>query len=264
MYNYIVTIILFRKGYLIMTKKLLISVAAATILATGFTGCTGTGPDAPKHKAQDISKIQPIKIEIPIPGIEDVNEKLKYLGMAYKLSAIAYNATFASEDINALMAKNAEKIEKLAEKIAEKPETEQEKELMALANKLKETPEFKKAKKELAQKYAKAQEELKKMGIDALKQFILSKLNKDAVMGNDKVAQMDMMAKLNIGKELLKIPAVLEQIANTTKNLADITVKGATETYKAGEDASMFIQNELTNAMAEDLSEAESVDQANG
>ena len=127
-----------------MTKKMFISVAAAAVLVTNFTGCAGGSPDTPiEHKVQDVSKVKTIKINIPINGIDDVNEKLKYLSQTYKLSIIAYNAVFASDNINQLVKNNAENIATLEEKLKGKSEQEVESLLVKGSNKLKNSAEYK-------------------------------------------------------------------------------------------------------------------------
>lgn len=246
-----------------MTKKILVSVAAVAVLSVSFTGCLGGSgsPEAPKHAQQDVSKVEVIKLNIPIAGIDDVNEKLKYLSQAYKVSMIASNAVFASEDLNILIKNNAGKIEKLSAEIADESEEVQEKKLIAFLDEFEAKPEYKSALDNLKIKYAKAQEDVKKLGLDALKDFIAKKLDSKKIMADPKISSMGFMDKAKIGNEISKLPKIIKQITVTTTNMAEITKKGATETYKSGEDLSVYITNSLQNSLRNDLSESESVDQ---
>jgi hypothetical protein len=244
-----------------MTKKILISVATVTMLSVGFTGCMGSGgPDAPKHAQQDVSKAQAIQINIPIEGIKEVNEKLKYLSQAYKLSMIASNATFASEEINELIRQNAGKIRNLKKELANVSQNEQKQKLKLFKKELEATPEFKAAQEDFDRKYAKAKKELKHLGVDALKDYIVKKLDSKGIMANSKIASMGYMDKMKIGKEIAKLSDVLKQITGTIQNMANITEKGADVTYKSGEDLNMYLKNALQNSLRENLTETEAVD----
>jgi hypothetical protein len=237
-----------------MSKKLILSTALITILSTSFTGCATNGLGTPKvHKMKDVSKVQIFQLKIAVEGIHDLNKKLKYLSHAHKLSILLHNTVFANEDIEKLMTSNAKKIEELEKSLKNKTEEQKEKELIAFLDKLEASPQFKLAKKEVKKRYDKVQKELVHVGVDIITDFLINKLTK-------KTTQSVSNMNGNIFIEMLKVPLILEQIASTTENVALVTQKGVIETYKSGEDLTMYISNSLQNSLTEDLSEAKAVD----
>lgn len=253
-----------------MIKKILISTATAALLTTGFTGCAGGGLGTPSAKSaqgnaylnykQNRPKAEAIKVNIPIAGMDDVNNKLKVLSVAYKLSSISADSVFANDDIDNLMKKNEEKIAKLEEEIKNKPQAEQEKALLALLDELEQAPEFKKAQKDVEAKHAKTKAEMKKLGIDTLKEFIMSKLDSKKIMANKKIASMGFMDKANIAKEIKKVSDIYDQITSTYKGVDLVVQRKGTEKAFKDQDAQMYIKNQLQNSLTENLSEDEAVD----
>ena len=245
-------------------KKIAISVGLAFALAGGISGCSMMSPSAKSGENQayfNYQKEKPsmelVQLKLPIKENTEINEKLKLANKALKLSIILTDMVYNNAELDALMDKNQEAIAKLTEKIKGKSQEEQEKELTAMLDKLEATPEFKHAQKIVNEKGKKALADLKKLGVDTLKEYIVSKLNPKALKSNPAVSKM---GYLDLTKTLSKAKEAVAQITYTADGVKLITQRSVTNAVYKGQDVTMYLKNSLTKAMTADLTEAEATD----
>ncbi|MBT7409524.1 MAG: SPOR domain-containing protein [Methylococcales bacterium] len=201
------------------------------------------------------------QVAIPLPEIDDINDKLKYLAGTFELSSILVDSLYANDKIDELIRKNEESIRDLGEQIKGKTQAEQEAMLEQKLTELEVTPDFLMAKQDVDDKYKELKKRTAKLGMDALKDMILRKLTKDNLYNNSSVMTMSFFEKAKALNQLRQVEQILKQIEFTTKAIALIS-KRSTENIKyVGQDIFMYVRNTLQNHLADDLSESEAIDQ---
>ncbi len=248
-----------------MVKEIVLSV----VLATSFVGCMGgDGPDAKTAQGkyymqyvEDRPSTDPVVLDIPqVKEVVGINKKLVLLSKVYKSSTLLADMVFNNAEIDILMNKNAEKFVALEAKIKGKPQAEQEKELIALLDKLEASPEFAKAKKNMATKGQEIQAEIKKMAMDELKDYLINELGMKFITGSAGGSNMGYMDMAKATFELRKVPTAISQVTYTVEVPAQIAIRQASNVIYAGQDATMFIKQSLVKSLTENLSEEDAVD----
>jgi len=245
-------------------KRVAISIGLAFALAGGISGCSMMKPSAKIAQNNEYFKYKDdkpssdlVQLNLPIKENAEINEKLKLVNKAFKLSIMLTDLVYNNAELDALIRKNEEVIAALEEKIKGKPQEEIEKELTAMKIKLETTPEFKKAKAIVREKGKKLKAEILKLGVEELKSYIVSKLDPSTLKSNPSFSNMSYLDKAATLKDAA---LAVNQIVYTIKGLNLVTQRAITNTAYAGEDLAMYFKNELTKSLTEDLSESKALD----
>ena len=265
-----------------MKRSLILTVVASVLTLCFIIGCAGLKPGGKSAKDAERNayksyrnsrpegvKAEPIKLAIPLNNIDDINKKLENVSIGYKLSVALTDCVFRGDAVNALVEENkdlAEKVEnkfkQLTDQGTEGAEIDKKLEeyMDGLIAQIKKTKSYKKAQEEVNLAHEKLETALKEFGLKMLKDFLIKQLSKDAVMKNTKIAQLNMIEKLKVGKELTKVKTALNQITYTAAGIGLVTALKTTEISYSVENAGQYVVNSMRRAVTADLSELESVD----
>ena len=177
---------------------------------------------------------------------------------------------FNGDAVNALIEENKDWEEKIINK--DKQLTDQGIEDEEIAKKIEEyrngliaqmekTDSYKKTQKEVKLANEKLKSALKEFGLKMLKDFLIKQLSKDAVMKNKRIAQLNMIEKLKVGKELTKVKIAFDQITYTAAGIGLVTALKTTEISYSVENAGQYVANSIRRSLTADLSELKSVDE---